>query len=140
MEIKKEKHYFCRNIFTMAEHNELGKNGEDAAISYLMGRGYRILHTNWRKGRYELDIVAQTDEELIIIEVKTRSASNWMSPETAVDAQKIRRIVAATDLYIKLFNIDLPARFDIISILGSHPHFEIDHIEDAFYPPLNTYH
>ncbi|GHT71660.1 UPF0102 protein [Bacteroidia bacterium] len=123
----------------MADHNTLGKDGEKAAIEYLIEQGYQILHTNWRKGRYELDIVAKTDEELVVVEVKTRSGSNWMNPEEAVDAGKIRHIVTATDIYIKIFNIDLPARFDIISVIGSYPNFEIDHIEDAFFPPLNTY-
>ncbi len=123
----------------MAKHNTLGKDGESAAIKYLEEKNYHIRDTNWRKGRYELDIVAETDEELVIIEVKTRSASDWINPEDAVDSRKIRHIVAATDLYIKIFNIDLPARFDIIAVLGNDPNFEIDHIEDAFYPPLNTY-
>ncbi len=123
----------------MADHNTLGKDGENAAIEYLVQRGYQILHTNWRKGRYELDIVAKTDEELIVVEVKTRSGFDWMKPEEAVDTRKIRNIVTATDIYIKIFNVDLPARFDIISVVGAYPNFEIDHIEDAFYPPLNTY-
>jgi putative endonuclease len=123
----------------MADHNTLGKDGENAAIEYLMQRGYQILHTNWRRGQYELDIVAKTDEELVVVEVKTRSGLSWMNPEDAVDSRKIKHIIIATDIYIKTFDIDLPARFDIISVIGTGPNFEIDHIEDAFYPPLNTY-
>ena len=120
----------------MAEHNVLGKDGETAAVAYLEKKGYRIMHTNWRLGSYELDIIAQTADELVIIEVKTRSAGSITNPEDAVTNQKIKRIIAATDFYIKYFDIDLPARFDIISILGNPPNFEIDHIEDAFYPPV----
>ena len=137
--IKKENSIFVKNILAMAEHNTLGKDGESAAIEYLVKNGYQILHTNWRKGRYELDIVAKTDEELVVVEVKTRSVLDWMNPEDAVDAQKIKHIVIATDIYIKIFNIDLPARFDIIAVVGTHPNFQIDHIEDAFFPPLSTY-
>ena len=122
----------------MAEHNVLGKDGEAAALAYLEGKGYRILHTNWRVGSYELDIVAQTADELVVIEVKTRSAGSITNPEDAVTNQKIRHIIAATDFYIKYFDIDLPARFDIISIIGNPPNFEIDHIEDAFYPPVTV--
>jgi len=122
----------------MAEHNVLGKEGEAAAVAYLQEKGYRILHTNWRQGSYELDIVAQTSDELVIIEVKTRSVGSMMNPEDAVTNQKIRNIVAATDFYVKYFNIDLPARFDIISIIGNSPNFAIDHIEDAFYPPVTV--
>jgi putative endonuclease len=123
----------------MAQHNVLGKTGEDVAIEYLEKQGYRILHRNWRKGSYEIDIVARTDDELVIIEVKTRSDNVYSDPEDAVTNRKINHIISATDLYIKLFNVELPARFDIISIVGKAPYFEIDHIEDAFYPPVRTY-
>ena len=122
----------------MAEHNLLGKDGESAAIAYLEKKGYRILHTNWRKGSYELDIVAQTANELVIVEVKTRSQGSIQNPEDAVTNQKINHIISATDFYIKCFNIDLPARFDIISMIGDRQNFEIDHIEDAFYPPMTV--
>jgi putative endonuclease len=122
----------------MAEHNVLGKDGETAAIAYLKENGYQILHTNWHRGYLELDIVAKTDDELVVIEVKTRSGGTITNPEDAVTDQKIRHIISATDFYIKFFNIDLPVRFDIISVIGKYPDFEIDHIEDAFYPPVNV--
>ena len=123
----------------MAEHNELGKSGEDFAVEYLEKKGYQILHRNWRKGNYEIDIVACTEEEIIFIEVKTRFNNTYSDPEDAVTNKKINHIISAAGLYIKWFDIDLSARFDIISILGNAPYFEIDHIEDAFYPPVKTY-
>ena len=123
----------------MAEHNQIGKDGETASVEYLKNKGYQILHTNWRKGRYELDIVAKNDDELVIVEVKTRSGIPLEMPELAVDKQKINHIVFAADLYIKMYDIDLPARFDIISITGYPPNYIIDHIEDAFYPPVKIY-
>jgi putative endonuclease len=122
----------------MAEHNVLGKDGESAAIAYLKEKGYQILHTNWHCGYFELDIIAKTEDELVVIEVKTRSGGRIIQPEDAVNNQKIRNIISATDFYIKHFDIDLPARFDIISVIGKHPDFEIDHIEDAFYPPVTV--
>jgi len=122
----------------MAEHNILGKDGETAALNYLKEKGYRILKTNWRLGSLELDIIAQTEDELVIIEVKTRSPGSVTNPEDAITNQKIRNMVAAADAFIKYYDIDLPARFDIISIIGNHPNFEIEHIEDAFYPPVTV--
>ena len=121
----------------MAEHNKLGKDGESAAVAYLKENGYEILHTNWRQGYCELDIVAKTEDELVIVEVKTRSEGSMTNPEDAVTNSKIRNIISAADVYIQFFGIDLPARFDIISVTGKGPLFEIDHIEDAFYPPVN---
>ncbi|MDR2682865.1 MAG: YraN family protein [Dysgonamonadaceae bacterium] len=123
----------------MAQHNELGKAGEALAIEHLKAKGYRIRHVNWRLGHLELDIVAETADELVFVEVKTRSGQ-WNSPEDAVNKAKIRHILSAADCYIKYFDVDLPARFDIISITGNAQNYEIEHIEDAFYPPVQTYH
>ena len=91
---------------------------------------------NWRKGHFELDIVAAKDNELIVIEVKTRSNTLFAEPEDAVDLPKIRRTVRAADTYIRLFQIDSPVRFDIITIVGDEINFKVEHIEEAFYPPL----
>jgi len=120
----------------MATHNALGKAGEDAATEYLKQNGYTIRDRNWRKNRLELDIVAAKDGELIIIEVKTRSNTEYIEPQEAVDWQKIRHIVVAADAYIKHFCLDAPVRFDIITAVGEPERFRIEHIKDAFYPPM----
>ncbi len=120
----------------MAEHNDLGKFGENAAVAYLEQKGYLIRDRNWRKGHLELDIVAAKDNELIVVEVKTRSNALYAKPENAVDLPKIRRTVRAADTYIRLFQIDAPVRFDIITIVGDEMNFKVEHIEEAFYPPL----
>ena len=106
------------------------------ACDFLKRKGYAICHTNWRSGHYELDIIAFSDEELIVVEVKTRSGDRYESPERAVDERKIRRIVYAADHYIRLHDIPLPVRFDIITVIRDDAGFQIDHIPDAFYPPL----
>ena len=116
----------------MAAHNTLGKDGEDAAVAYLERNGYIIRHRNWRKNHLELDIVAVKDELLIVVEVKTRSNTEYIEPQDAVNWQKIRHIVVAADAYIKHFSIDIPVRFDIITAVGEAGAFEIEHIKDAF--------
>lgn len=120
----------------MARHNETGKKGEQIACEYLRKQGYDILVSNWRSGHYELDIVASKDHEVAIVEVKTRSSVNFEAPEMAVDERKIRRLVCAADHYAKLFQISLPIRFDIISVLLLPEGEHIEHITDAFYPPV----
>lgn len=120
----------------MAAHNELGKEGEEEATAYLEAHGYTILHRNWRSGRFELDIVAEKDNELIVIEVKTRRNNEYGLPEEAVTSRKIRHIVSSTDSYLKKYAIDLPVRFDIITVVGTQPPFQIEHIEEAFFPPI----
>ncbi|AVM57560.1 endonuclease [Bacteroides heparinolyticus] len=120
----------------MAKHNLLGAAGEDAVAEYLKKHGYGILHRNWRKNHLELDIVATKDDELIVVEVKTRRNTDYIEPQDAVNWQKIRRIVVAADAYIKHFGIDAAVRFDIITAVGQPGAFRIEHIKDAFYPPM----
>ena len=119
----------------MAVHNTLGKAGEDAAVSYLEKNGYEILHRNWRKNRLELDIVAMHEGELVVVEVKTRTNTEYKEPQEDVDWRKVRHIVVAAAAYIKHFGIDLPVRFDIVTAVGDRPPFQIEHLENAFYPP-----
>ena len=120
----------------MAIHNAQGKAGEDAAAAHLERNGYEIRDRNWRKNHLELDIVATKDNELIIVEVKTRSNTEYVEPQDAVNWQKVRRIVIAADAYIKHFCIDMPVRFDIITAVGDIGAFKTEHIKEAFYPPM----
>ena len=119
----------------MAGHNQLGKAGEEAAVAYLEEQGYTIRHRNWHKSHLELDIVATNGEELVVVEVKTRSNTDFTTPEEAVTPQKIRRLVIAADTYVKSHKLTLPLRFDIITLVGEAGHFHIEHLRDAFYPP-----
>lgn len=120
----------------MNEHLTLGKIGEDIAVKHLQERGYFILHRNWRSGHKELDIVARDGEELVVVEVKTRRNNLYGNPEDAIDDRKIRKIVSATDSYVRKYRVDLSIRFDIITIIGQEEPYQIEHIEDAFFPPI----
>ena len=120
----------------MAAHNELGKEGEEEAVRFLEQKGYRIRHRNWHCGRKELDIVAEHQGELVIVEVKTRRDKKFGMPEESISEAKIRRIVSSTDAYLRKFRIDTPVRFDIISLTGTEAPLKIEHIVNAFYPPI----
>lgn len=120
----------------MAAHNELGKEGEDEAVRFLEGLGYRIRHRNWRSGKKELDIVAEHQGELVIVEVRTRRDRKFGTPEESINGVKVRRIVSSADAYVRKFGIDMPVRFDIISLTGAEAPLAIEHITDAFYPPI----
>lgn len=121
----------------MAEHNETGKKGELEASAYLQRQGFRIVHTNWRWGHKELDIIAVQEETLVVVEVKTRSENCLLDPETAVTRAKIRHIVSAADVYIRRYNVLLPVRFDVITVIKGKEGHRLEHIEDAFYAPIN---
>ena len=121
----------------MAEHNELGKRGEEMAKEYLKQKGYKILETNWRQGSYEIDIIATYKSFLIIAEVKTRCSNAFGEPEEFVNKQKQKFIIKAAGMYVCKNKIVEEVRFDIVSVLISGNNLKINHIEDAFYPTLN---
>lgn len=120
----------------MAEHNDLGKWGEDVALAYLLDQGYRLLDRNWHQGHRDLDLIMQQDDTLVIVEVRTRRNNLFMAPEQTVDALKMLSLSKAANAYIRLHRISLNIRFDIVAITGTpSSDFTINHIEDAFYPP-----
>lgn len=121
----------------MAEHNELGNLGEERAYTFLSSKGFHIRHTNWHSSKLELDIVAEKDGWLIIVEVKTRSTETFEHPEEAITKKKIRNIVNATHEYIMQFDWQGETRFDVISVIPHGQDFLIEHIEDAFLSPVN---
>ncbi len=120
----------------MALHNELGNEGELRAQAYLREQGYTIRHTNWQAGKQELDIVAEKDGWLVVIEVKTRSSVRFESPEDAITLKKIKNIVWATESYIRRFQWQGETRFDVITVIPRGQSFVIEHIEDAFLAPI----
>lgn len=123
----------------MAEHNDLGKWGEDCAEAFLVKKGYYICCRDWHLGKRDIDIIAYTPDMLTIVfvEVKTRRSDDIMEPEEAVDRKKIKSIGYCANAYIKELNIDMEMRFDIIAIVGTpETNMKIQHIEDAFNPCL----
>ncbi|MBD3637760.1 MAG: YraN family protein [Crocinitomicaceae bacterium] len=121
----------------MADHNELGKIGEEMAVKFLTDKGYNILRRNYRFKKLELDIIAQQDEEIVVVEVKTRQSDYLTDPTELLSRKKQSDIIRAADYFINEEEIDLECRFDVIIIVVNQHQKEIRHIEDAFYPGLN---
>ncbi|MDE0535924.1 MULTISPECIES: YraN family protein [unclassified Tenacibaculum] len=116
----------------MAQHNELGKKGEQLAVDYLLKNGYEIVEKNYRFQKAEVDIIAQKDDLLIAVEVKTRSSIDFGNPQDFVNPKKIKLLVSAIDNYVNDRDLDVEVRFDIIAILREQGAFKIEHIKDAF--------
>lgn len=117
----------------MAEHNELGKLGEDLAVDFLLQNGYEILERNWTYQKAEIDIIALTRNVLTIVEVKTRSSIDFGLPQDFVKNKKIKLLVKAVNEYITSNDLDVEVRFDIISIINEKDSSKIEHLEDAFF-------
>ena len=121
----------------MAEHNELGRFGEQLARDFLIAKGYQILEQNWVCGHKEIDLIAMDGKELVIVEVKTRRMTFLVDPEETVDKYKQRFLIWAAESYVERNNLDVDVRFDIVSIVvDKNNKHRIDHIENAFYPML----
>lgn len=117
----------------MAEHNDTGKKGEDAAAEFLQANGHTIVARNYRFGRAEVDIISTDGNLLVFTEVKTRGTEQFGYPEEFVDKGKQRRMKKAAAEYTYQNKSDAGIRFDIISITNIKGGFKIHHIKDAFF-------
>lgn len=117
----------------MAQHNELGKKGEQLAVDYLVKNNYDIIERNYRFDKAEVDIIALKNQILAIIEVKTRSSSDFGNPQDFVKPKQIQRLVKAVDEYVIENDLDVEIRFDIIAIVKKGTTYDIEHLENAFY-------
>ena len=121
----------------MAEHNDLGKKGEDLAVEFLLENNYKILERNWVFQKAEIDIIAKKENILAVIEVKTRSSVDFGLPQDFVKTKKIQLLIKAVNAYVidgeNDFDESLEIRFDIIGIQKTGESFAIEHLTDAFY-------
>lgn len=120
----------------MAKHIKTGKKGEAIALKLLEEKGYKILETNWRFKRAEVDIIVKEEKENIVVfvEVKTRTSDYFGTPDAFVSEKKERLLVDVAQAYCEKIDHDWEIRFDIISVLILRHETKIEHIEDAFFP------
>ncbi len=120
----------------MADHNELGKEGEVIAARYLEEEGFRIVERNWRYNKKELDLIAYNADVFVVIEVKTRTSDGWEHPKEAITSSKIRFIVEAAEAYVMQYDIHEEVRFDVVTLIPDKDNWHIEHIKEAFPPAL----
>ncbi len=117
----------------MASHNELGKEGEEIAVDFLLKKGYTIRERNWRYLKAEIDIIAQFENTLVIVEVKTRSTKDFGDPQDFIKRKQIQLLVMAANEYVVNRDLAMEVRFDIIAVvLSKNTPVEIEHLEDGF--------
>ncbi len=119
-------------------HNKItGQCGEDIASEYLKKKGYKILERNYKNKIGEIDIVAKYKEDLVFVEVKTRSSDKFGTPAEAVTYYKKQRIVNCTKYYLMQHPTDMNIRFDVIEVYGrfdgsSFAFEQLNHFENVF--------
>ena len=103
-------------LFIMNDTTRIGSEGEEAAAAWLLEQGFRLLRRNWRAGRYELDIVAEKEGTLHVVEVKTRRREGLTSPEEALDSRKIRALIRAARAYLDRHPHAGEVQFDLMAV------------------------
>jgi len=97
---------------------EVGKTGEEIATKFLKSRGFQILARNFRTNFGELDIVAQKENKISFVEVKTRIGLTKGKPYEAVNKGKLNRLKKAVNYYLLNNNCkDVKLSFDVVSIV-----------------------
>lgn len=113
----------------MAKAIDIGNRGEDAALEFLLQKGYVLIARNYRYKRSEIDLIVQKENWLVFVEVKMRSSHAYGFPEESVDAAKRKKILEGAAQYLMETNWQGNVRYDIVAISKN----KIEHFEDAFY-------
>ncbi len=121
----------------LADPKRLGRWGENQALRFLRGRGFRRITRNFRCDGGELDLVmADPDGAVAFVEVKTRRNEDFAPAQVAVTPLKRRRMTRAAKVFARKYKLqDRPMRFDVVAvILGDGAKPEIRHYPNAFRP------
>lgn len=118
----------------MATNNQIGKEGEALASTWLQKAGYTLLHTNWRHSYYEIDIIASKSTRLHFIEVKTRRQTAYGWPEESISVTKVKRLLKAGAAFLELHSSWKEVQYDALAInLYSNKEPEFFLIEDLYW-------
>lgn len=118
----------------MAAKDDLGKRGESLAADHLVATGYRVLERNWRCSQGEIDIVAFKDNEVVFVEVKTRSSVAYGHPLEAITVAKLARLRRLAGAWCQAHpDVRSAVRIDAIAIIApTRGLIEIEHLERVF--------
>lgn len=111
----------------------LGNKGEAFAAEFYKKLGFSIAAQNYVCRGGEIDIIAENEEYIIFVEVKTRSADSLYSPAEAVDLKKQRRLTVAAMKYLSVNASDKQPQFDVFEVFTQNERiFKVNRIENAF--------
>lgn len=117
----------------MYERHIIGQKGEDYVTKYLIDLSYKIIERNFECKLGEIDIIAYDNqkEELVFIEVKTRTNKKYGNPADAVDTTKKKHIIKSANYYLYIHNLidKINVRIDVIEVYLSNNLYKINHIK-----------
>ncbi len=116
----------------------IGDRGEEYVANYIRKKGFIISARNYRSRFGEIDIVAENNELILFVEVKTRSENSYafINAKDSVTYSKQQRIIATAEYYILNNGIELQPRFDVAEVItkgsGDFSKVTLNYIENAF--------
>lgn len=116
----------------MSSQHELGKTGEQMAINLLREKGYEILEKNWRSGKLEVDIICRKNDQMVFVEVKTRSSD--FDLEELIPPSKEASLIQAVNVYLEALEDEVESRIDLIVLEFQNGELHIEHMENAIDP------
>lgn len=115
------------------DKKSLGNKGEEFAAEYYKKLGFSITAMNFSCRGGEIDIIAENQEYIIFVEVKTRSADSYYTPAEAVDFKKQKRLSVAAFKYLSENESDKQPQFDVFEVYTVNGRiYKINRIENAF--------
>lgn len=117
----------------MYQKHITGKIGENVATQYLFNKGYQIIEKNFYCKQGEIDIIAKDKEEIVFIEVKTRTNKNYGRPIDAITSYKKKHIIKSTEYYLFKNRLEnMPIRIDVIEVYEKADNkYFVNHIKYA---------
>lgn len=117
----------------------LGELGERIAERWLCRRGWRLIGRRFRNGHRDIDLIVETDDTVVFVEVKARRPSTFGEPVQAVDWRKQRELVRSAQVWIDRFGSPGRSyRFDVVGVLVDENAVRVRHIENAFQLPVSV--
>ena len=119
-----------------ATKQETGQRAEKLAVDYLLKQGFSIRNTNWRMGHKEIDIVAEKEGRLHIVEVRSLKSSFFQQPYQSINRVKERNLIAAANAYIRYYRLSMEVQLDVVSIVFDGETHSLEYFPNAIYPKV----
>ena len=117
----------------MGKTQVIGNSGEAFVAEYLKKMGYIISARNYRCKFGEIDVIAENDDEILFVEVKTRAESSKVRPYEYVNNPKQQRIITTANIYLQHNGFGLKPRFDVAEVFTSPDgSMRLNYFENAF--------
>lgn len=116
----------------MSTSYDFGREAERFAVDYFRSLGYKIICQNYFYQKAEIDLILETTNQIVIVEVKALTSEKFKHPEESVTIKKKKLLVLAANQFILENNIDAEIRFDILALIKQNNRWITNHIVDAF--------